>query len=171
MPACKGQADKEEKMMKKKIGSVVRIGLVALLLAVVAVGMVFALNPIAVNCDNYLDSSWNRTVNIEGSVGPRVVTNPAKGLSTTYPQRVSIDDVSRSPVGINVTYSYKNERDDDYHPGKVEFKFTAYFDSGIKPVTWTNVENLTKNRKSSTWKFTLQNYLLCYRLDVSARKL
>jgi hypothetical protein len=165
MPACKGQAGKQEKMMKKKIGSVVRIGLVALLLTVVAVGTVFALGPITVNPGiPTLDGSdiSNRNVPIKGYGGG---------------ESVWINDVSRSLVGINVTYTFEQTilpgqkpGQKFQYPGKVEFTFTAYFDSGIKPVTWTNVENITKDRYS-TWRFTLQNYLLCNRLDVSARKL
>jgi hypothetical protein len=157
LPACVGQAGKQEFKMKKRIGLVVKIGLAALLLAATA-GTVFAKPGDSVafrGVGGMLDLSGRENLN-DNSPGERILYGDDTKNVTVHNKKyakIKILGVKQSLLGIDVTYSCDNA------PGKVVFYFTAYFTAGRNPVSWENQENITSSRKSSTFKFTLANYL------------
>jgi hypothetical protein len=123
--------------MKKKVA------LIVLLIAVVSVGSVYA-KPGDLVWFTLKDTDLNKMGMGMGTDAKFVDGSKAK---------ITVNWVKQSLVGIDVNYSCANA------PGNVLFKFTAYFSAGRKPVTWTNTEKITSPRNSSTFKFTLANYL------------
>jgi hypothetical protein len=142
-PACKGQAGKQEFKMKKKIGSGVKIGLVVLLLTVVAVGSVFAQM-----------KHLGDQIRMERRFNDK-----------TDDQSIGFSMFATLAVqGVNIWYNCV------VPPGcKVIFTFTAFYNDGTKPKTWTETENLTKPREK-TMNFVLLNQFNIDHIEYSLRR-
>jgi len=117
-----------------------RIGLVLLLIAVTT-GMAFAEYLRAIPYDASGDSSV-------GTVEIRYVFESYTGIDISY---------SCVPASSNrVTH--------------VVFTFTAYYNDGSKPKTWTNTEDWMKPRDRSTWNFVVLWPSRIERVDISWKK-
>jgi hypothetical protein len=120
-PACIGQAGKREMKMKKKVV------LALLLLAVAAVGSVFAQS--------------GRDIPYELKVAT---------TSNGTPSGVSIVECKQSLTGVNISYSSPQQR------YILVFNFLAYYEDGSYKM-WSNEETLITARNKSTWRFTVLN--------------
>jgi hypothetical protein len=137
-----------------------KIGLVVLLLAVVAVGTVFAADPISCSFTMY-----NETLGVGYNKYLRGIRDYGKNVPDSL-QFLEIVSIERSLVGITITYNNSSS----YTPGKAEFRITADFKDGSPSKTWTVTETI-KITSQGTIRSTLLNFFNCNHVRIEVRAL